>query len=429
MKYKQIDSKLFIENRKNFVKKLLPNSIVILHSNDIYPTNADGSFDFKQNSDLFYLTGMDQEETILVLMPDYPDKNFREVLFTRRTNELIATWEGHKYTQEEATYTSGIKNVIWADEFYKWLNIFMNHCENCYLVTNEHDRFSNEVAYKSIRFANEMREKYPLHTYHRATPIIHQLRMVKSKIEVEQLQTAMDITEKAFRRILKFVKPNVTEYEIEAEITHEFLRNRATGHAYSPIIASGENACVLHYVDNNQICKKGDLLLMDFGAEYANYSADLSRTIPVSGKFTPRQKAVYNAVLRVMKKATAMLRPGTLLDEYHKEVGKLMESELIGLKLLDKTDVKKQDPKNPLYKKYFMHGTSHYLGLDTHDVGDKYMPIKAGNVFTCEPGIYIRKEKIGIRLENDILVTAKGQVDLMKNIPIEVEEIEELMNS
>jgi Xaa-Pro aminopeptidase len=429
MKYLPIDNTLFVKNRKRFSEKMKEKCLAVFISNDQMPKSADQTFSFKQNPDLFYLSGIDQEETFLLLFPDAPQKKFREVLFIRKTNEYLAVWEGEKLTKEKAAEVSGVKTVLWTDEFQNIFNMLMFQAKGCYLNLNEHDRASGNVPYHEIRFAKETQEKYPLHEYHRAAPIMHRLRSVKNNIEVELLQTACDITQKGFERILKFVKPGVYEYEIEAEITHEFLRSRATGHAYHPIIASGKDSCILHYDKNNKICLEGEVLLMDFGAEYANYCADLSRTIPVSGKFTKRQKEVYNAVLRVMKEATQMLRPGNTLEELGKEVGKIVESELIGLGLLKKADVKDQNPDNPLYKKYFMHGTSHFLGLDVHDVGCRHEPFKDGMVFTCEPGIYIREENIGIRLENDILITDDKPFDLMKHIPIEADAIEEIMNS
>ncbi len=428
MKYSSINAKLFTENRKRFTAELAKISILILNSNDEFPRSGDQSYTFKQSPDLFYLSGIDQEQSILMLFPDSPIPAYKEILFLKETNEHIAIWEGQKYTKEEASKTSGIKTIVWLDQFPAILQILMHNAENVYLNTNENDRYVHTVPYKDLRFIDEIKSKFPLHNYHRAAPIFKKLRAIKSSIEIELTQTACDITEKAFRRVLKFVKPGVTEYEIEAEIIHEFIKNRATGHAYNPIIASGKNACVLHYNNNNQLCKAGDVILFDFGAEYANYNADLSRSIPVSGKFTKRQKDVYNAVLRVMKEATKMLVAGNVLDEYHIEVGKLMEKELIGLKLLDKTDVKNQNKAMPLYKKYFMHGTSHFLGLDVHDIGNRYNKMKAGMIFTCEPGIYIQEEGLGIRLENDILITEKGNIDLMKNIPIEANEIEDLMH-
>lgn len=427
MKYHPISNSLFIENRKRFVKQLKPNSLAAFNSNDIMPTNADGTMGFKQNSDLFYLSGIDQEESILVLFPDSKNPEHREILFLKETNEHIAIWEGHKYSKEEATATSGIKKVYWLSQFFTIFNTLMSECENVYLNSNEHTRAFVEVETRDARFVKWCHQRYPIHHYHRSAPVMHNLRAIKSKHEIDLIQKACDITEKGFRRLLKFVKPGVMEYEIEAELLHEFVRNRSQGFAYGPIIASGFNACVLHYTQNNQKCKAGDVLLLDVAAEYANYASDLTRCIPVSGKFTKRQKDVYNAVLRVMRLAAKMLVVGNTINKYHKEVGKMMEEELIGLGLLKSAEVKKQNPENPLYKKYFMHGTSHFLGLDVHDVGDFNRPLEEGMVFTCEPGIYIREESLGIRLENDILVTKKGPVDLMKNIPIEAEEIEELM--
>lgn len=427
MKYTAIDKNLFIENRKKFIAQLQANSIAIFHSNDEMPRSGDGTFPFRQQSDLLWLSGIDQEQSILVLAPNHPLPEYREVLFLRKTNEHIAVWEGHKYTKEEAREVSGIQYVYWVDDFQTMLPVMMHHSKSVYVNLNENDRFITEVVYRDERCARELKSKYPNHIYERSGPIMAKLRAIKSDAEVKQMQVASDITEKAFRRVLGFVRPGVMEYQIEAEITHEFLWNRATGHAYSPIIASGASANVLHYTENNRECKDGDVILMDFGAEYANYAADLTRSIPVNGKFTKRQKDVYNAVLRVMKAATKMLVVGNIIPKYHEEVGKLMEQELIGLGLLKAEDVKKQDPKQPLYKKYFMHGTSHFLGLDVHDIGNRYEPMQAGMVFTCEPGIYIPEENLGIRIENDILITTKGPLDLMANIPIEADEIEELM--
>ena len=428
MKYTTINTTLFTENRKKFEKLLPVGAMAIINSNDEFPRSGDQTFTFKQNADLFYLSGIDQENSILILFPNCPNPLYRSVLFLKQTNEHIAIWEGHKYSKEEARKTSGIESIFWINDFETIFPGIMHYAHTIYLNSNENDRYVHEVPYRDLRFAEKLRNRYPLHKYERAAPIMCQLRMVKSEIEVALTKTACDITEKAFRRVLKFAKPGVTEYEIEAEIIHEFIRNRATGHAYNPIIASGRNACVLHYNDNNQVCNSGEVILFDFGAEYANYNADLSRSIPVSGRFTDRQKVVYNAVHRVMKEASKMLVAGTIWNEYHDEVGKVMESELIGLGLIDKHDVKKQDPKNPLYKKYFMHGTSHHLGLDVHDISDRYEPFKAGNILTCEPGIYILEENLGIRLENDILITKDGNIDLMANIPIEADHIEELMN-
>ncbi len=428
MKYKAIDSQLFVENRKRFTAQLKANSIAIFNSNDEMPRSADGHFPFRQNPDLFYLTGIDQENTTLILMPDHPNEEMREILFITQSNEVIATWIGHKYTKDEARQSSGIQTIYWSSQFNDMLPSFMHRFDNCYLNLNEHNRMHTDVIDKDLRFAREMRENFPLHEYHRSAPIMHRLRAIKSDIEIQLMRQAVGITGKAFDRVLKFVKPGVAEYEIEAEIMHEYLRNRATGPAYGSIIASGKDSCILHYVDNNKICKDGDILLMDFGAEYANYAADLSRTIPVNGRYSERQKAVYNAVLGALKFAKSILKPGILLDEYTKEVGKFVEAELIQLQLLDKKEVANQDPKKPLYKKYLMHGISHFLGIDVHDVGLRYEPVKAGMVFTCEPGIYIKEEGLGIRIENDLLVTENGVVDLMDGVPIEVEEIEEVMN-
>jgi Xaa-Pro aminopeptidase len=428
MKYKPLSSKLYKLNRANFAKALQPNAIAIFHSNDMMPRTGDAFHKFRQNSDLLYLSGLDQEEVVVVLFPDCPNKNWREIVFTKKTNEHIAIWEGEKYTKEQARKISGIQSIYWLEEIDRVLTEMIILSDMIYLNGNENYRFNSPVQYKDLRFLEDLKKAFPFHRIERSQPIMKRLRMVKSKHEVQAIQKAADLTEKAFRRVLKFTKPGVMEYEIEAEITHEFLRNAATGHAYEPIIASGANACVLHYLENNKPCQNGDLLLMDFGAEYANYAADMTRTIPVSGHFTKRQKQVYKAVLKVMKASIEMLRPGTNINEYHKEVGKIMESQLIKIGLLDKTDVKNQSKNNPLYKQYFMHGTSHHLGLDVHDIGNFYTDIQAGMVFTCEPGIYIPQESLGIRLEDDILVTDDNPVNLMKNIPIEIEEIESIMN-
>jgi Xaa-Pro aminopeptidase len=431
MRYKKINNGLFKLNRKRLIKELRPRSVAVFNANDIMPTNADGTMRFRQNSDLFYLTGVDQEETILVLCPDYPDKKYREVLFVRETNEQIATWEGHKLTKEEAREVSGIETVLWTSDFHRIFNtmMVMGGVEQVYLNTNEHYRADVLVESRDSRFIKWCKEKYPLHQYTRIAPIMSKLRAVKSRHELEQMQEACNITEKAFRRILKFVKPGVKEYEIEAEFVHEFIRNGSRGFAYEPIIASGSNSCVLHYIENNRVCKSGDVLLLDVGAEYANYNADMTRTIPVSGRFTKRQKEVYNAVLRVKRAAYKLLRPGTVYFDYHKEVQRVMESELLKLKLIDKTDIKNQKPERPVVMKYFMHGTGHHLGLDVHDTGNMFHKMKEGMVWTVEPGIYIKEEGLGIRLENNVVITKNGVKDLMKHIPIEAEEIEDLMSS
>ena len=429
MKYLPIDNQLFINNRKSFSEKLATNTIAIFNANDVMPTNADGTMPFRQNNDLFWLSGVDQEESVLVIFPDHTDKSQREILFLKETNEHIAIWEGAKLTKEGALKTAGIKTVYWLNELEGKLAELIGKSNGIYLNNNIHSRSASAVETRDNRFRKMITDKFSAKTILEVAPIMHELRAIKSDFEIKLMQNASDITEKGLRRILPFIKPGVMEYEIEAELMHEFLRNRSNGFAYQPIIGSGVDSCVLHYIDNNKACKDGDILLMDFGAEYANYASDLTRTIPVNGKFTNRQKAVYNSVLHVMKEATNMLRPGTIFKEYNAEIGRIMELELIKLGLLDKHDVQKQDAKNPLFKQYFMHGTSHYLGLDVHDVGDFDWPMKEGMVFTCEPGIYILEEELGIRLENDILVTANGPDDLMKNIPIEAEEIEHLMNS
>lgn len=425
MKYSKINNNLFVENRNKFKNKLKKNTLAIFNSNDVMPTNADGTMPFCQNSDLFWLSGIDQEESLLVIFPDNDTE--KEILFLKETNEHIAIWEGEKLNKKEAYNVSGISTVYWLSELENKLKELVDKCDGIYLNKNMHSRSTSEVETRDDRFRKNIISAFEKNIYESA-PIMHELRSQKSEIEINLIQNACNITEKGVRRILPIIKPGIMEYEIEAELMHEFLKNRSSGFAYQPIIGSGKNSCVLHYIENNQECKDGDILLMDFGAEYANYSSDLTRTVPVNGRFTNRQKSVYNSVLLVMKEATKMLRPGTLFKEYNKEIGKIMESELIKLKLLDSHDVRKQDPKKPLYKKYFMHGTSHYLGLDVHDVGSFEWPMREGMVFTCEPGIYIFEEEIGVRLENDILITSSGPNDLMKNIPIEVEEIEELMN-
>ena len=429
MKYLPVNQQLFLYNRKNFVSRLKSSAIAIFNANDEFPRSGDQTFVFKQNADFFYLTGIDQEQSILILFPDCPNTLYREVLFLRQTSEHIAVWEGHKYTKEEAKQVSGIKSVFWLSEFDAILHSIINYAENIYINTNENDRFSFDVPYRDLRMLDKLRVQYPLHHYQRSAPIMRDLRAVKSEIEIELTKRACAITRDAFIRTLKFVKPGVAEYEIEAEVTHEFLRQRATGHAYSPIIASGKNAIVLHYIDNNQVCNDGDVILFDFGAEYANYNADMSRSVPVSGRFTKRQRQVYDAVLKVMREATKLIVAGAVWNDYHDEVGKIMTSELIGLGLLDKYDVEKQDPKMPAYKKYFMHGTSHHLGLDVHDFASRYKPFEVGNILTCEPGIYIPQENLGIRLENNILITKGGNIDLMADIPIDGDEIESIMNS
>ncbi|WP_026836707.1 aminopeptidase P family protein [Gillisia sp. JM1] len=430
MKYDLIDNSLYTKNRKNFMSKMKSKSLAVFNSNDIYPISADSTMPFQQARDIFYLSGVDQDKSILVLFPDAPNKKHREILFLTETNDHIAVWEGEKLTKEKAFETSGIKTVYWLKEFEKVFFEIMTQSETIYFNTNEHYRANIETQTREARFIEWCKQKYPAHQVAKSNPILQRLRSVKDQIELDQMQKACDITEKGFRRTLGFVKPGVWEYQIEAEMMHEFLNNRSQGFAYTPIIASGNNANVLHYVENNQQCKAGDLILLDTGAEYANYSSDMSRTIPVSGKFTARQKEVYNAVNRVKNDAQKMLVPGTIWADYHVEVGKLMTSELLGLGLLDKADVKNEDPDWPAYKKYFMHGTSHHIGLDTHDYGILTEPMQANQVFTVEPGIYIPAEGFGIRLEDDLVIQEKGEpFNLMRNIPIEADEIEDLMNS
>lgn len=426
MRYAPIPPELFIENRARLTAQFLPNSLAVLNANDMMPTNADGVMRLVQNADLFYLTGVEQEETILLLFPDAPDEKMREVLFLRETSEEIAIWEGHKLTIEEARKRTGIRNVRWLAEFPRIFQTLMTDCAHVYLNTNEHKRANCEVQTRDGRFIRKVQEQFPLHDLQRLAPLMHRLRVVKSAPEVELIKQACDLTEKGFRRVLKFVKPGVNEMEIEAEFVHEFTRGGGT-FAYSPIIASGANACVLHYDENNRVCKKGDLLLMDVGAGYANYKSDLTRAIPVSGRFSRRQKQVYNAVLRVMRGGIKLAVPGKLPREWTKECDLLMQEELLTLGLLTKADIKKQDPDRPALKKYFMHGIGHPLGIDVHDVGLMSQPIQPGWVLTVEPGIYLRAEGLGVRIENDILVTADGQIDLMSSIPVEVEEIEDLM--
>lgn len=429
MKYHQIDRNLFIKNRKKFTAEMKPKSVAVFNSNDIYPISADSTMPFQQHRDIFYLSGVDQEESVLILCPDAPYEHLREMLFVRETNEHIAVWYGEKLTKERATEVSGIKNVYWLQDLEKTLFEVMSYCDTMYINTNEHYRSAVETQTREDRFIKWWKEKYPAHQVAKSNPILQRLRSVKESEELDLIQQACNITEKGFRRLLGFVKPGVMEYEVEAELLHEFVRNRSKGFAYGPIIASGKNANVLHYIENNQQCKEGDLLLLDVAAEYANYSSDLTRTIPVSGRYTDRQKAIYNAVLRVKNEATKMLLPGTLWKQYHIEVGKIMTSELLGLGLIDKADVQNEDPAWPAYKKYFMHGTSHHMGLDTHDYGLLSLPMEANMVFTVEPGIYIPAEGLGIRLEDDVVIQAKGEpFNLMRNIPIEIEEIESLMN-
>jgi len=426
MRYETIANSLFIKNREKLLTKIKPNSIAIVLSNDEMPRSGDSLFPYRQNADLFYLCGINQEDTVLMLCPDFPDESLREVLFITRSNQLLETWVGHKLTKEEATKISGINKVFFIDEMENVMRDLFLHSENIYLPTNEYLKFKTPVITRDLRFIAEMKQKYPLHNYFRLTPLVTDLRIIKEAEETEMIKKAINITNSAFRRVLKFVKPNVAEYEVEAEIMHEFLKNRATGHAFMPIIASGKDACTLHYITNEKNCISGDLLLIDFGADFANYAADITRTIPVSGKFTERQRQVYQAVLNVQKEATQLLVPGNTIFEYNKAVLEIMDKQLVDLGLYTAQEAANQSAEKPLVKKYMPHNISHHLGIDVHDVGSRFLKLQKNMIFTCEPGIYIKEEGIGIRLENDILVEDKP-INLSQNIPIEIEEIEELM--
>jgi Xaa-Pro aminopeptidase len=428
MRYEKIDSELFQINRNHLKKLLKPKSIVILQSNDLMPTNADGTMGFRQNNDIFYLTGIDQEDTILILFPDFQDESFREVLFIKETNEHIKIWEGEKLTKQEAHEISEIKKIFWSSQFNVILQRMIFEAEYVYLNLNEHEGGNSHFESRERRYINEFKHKFPLHTILRLAPLMHQLRIIKQPSELKYIKKAIAITHKGFRRIADKLKPNIYEFELEAELIHEFLLNRSRNHAFHPIIASGKNACVMHYITNNDICKDGEMVLLDIGAEYANYNADMTRCLPVNGKFSERQKEVYQSVLKIMKEGKQMLVAGNTMDNLRHEIAKVVESELIHLKLLSKEEIKNQNPEFPLYRKYFPHGISHHLGLDVHDVGNKHEPFSNGMLFTCEPGIYIQEEKLGIRLENNILITSTSNFDLMEDIPLEIEEIEELMN-
>lgn len=429
MRYLPLPSEIFVENRKKFNAELKPNSLAVFTSNDIYPTSADGHMAFKQATDILYLSGADQEESILVLFPDAHKPELREVLFLKETNETIAVWEGAKFTKDKAFEISGIKTVFWLQDFERVFTEMAVNAERIYINGNEHLRAHVETETRNDRMVDWLKEHYPGHEYERSQPILHKLRGIKSELEIDVLQKAADITRKGYERVLKFIKPGVWEYELEAEFMHEFLMNRSTGFAYTPIIATGNNANVLHYIENNDQVKDGDLILFDVGAEYGNYACDVTRCFPANGKFTERQKEIYNAVLRVHDGAIALLRPGVFLGDYHVEVGKLMTKELLDLGLITAEDVANEDPSWPAYKKYFMHGTSHYLGLDVHDYGLWNVPVEEGMVFTVEPGIYIPDEELGIRIEDDIVITKDGHRNLTRAIPKTVEEIEAFMAS
>lgn len=429
MRYDPIDPQLFLRNRERLRGLLKPDSIVIVLANDIYPTNADGTMAFKQNADLFHLTGVDQEDTVLVLMPDAKDPKEREILFVKETSEHIAIWDGEKLSKEQARAATGIERIEWSHSFESWLHRLIPQADHIYLATNEHLRAATVVETANDRFIRKCQARYPLHRYERLAPLMHRLRITKDPVEVEIIRRACDITEAGFRRLLGFVKPGVGEWEIEAELLHEFVRRGSRGFAYTPIIGSGKNACVLHYIENDKVCQDGDMLLLDVAAEYAGWASDLTRTIPVNGRFSRRQREVYDAVLRVFRGANGILRPGNTPMEYQQQVIGLMEAELVNLGLIGAKEAKEQGPDKPLVKKYFMHGTSHHLGLDVHDVAPPHEPFAEGMVFTIEPGIYIREEGLGVRIENDVLIGKDRNIDLMESIPIEAEEIEELMNA
>jgi len=429
MRYEPICTDFLIRNRDKLRATLKPGSLVIVHANDSYPTNADGTLPFKQNSDLFYLTGVEQEETVLLLMPDSPDPKEREILFLKETSDRIAVWEGEKLTKEQASAATGIERIEWVQNFESFFHRMAPQVEHIYLTTNEHLRATSVVETRNARFIKECQARYPLHRYERLAPLLHRLRMIKDKEEIRIMQRACDITGQGFRRVLNFIKPGVGEWEIEAELLHEFVRRGSRGFAYSPIIGSGKNACILHYVANDRICKDGDLVLMDVAAEYAGWASDLTRTVPVNGKFTKRQRLVYDAVLRVLRGANELLRPGNSPMEYQKQVIEIMERELVKIGLFTAKEARAQGPEKALVRKYFMHGTSHHLGLDVHDVCPPHEPFAEGMVFTIEPGIYIREEAIGVRIENDVVIGKKSNSDLMRNIPIEADEIETLMHA
>ncbi len=428
MRYQSVNKSLFIKNRNKVSEKLLKNSVAILNSNDQMPRNGDQNFTFRQNSDFFYFTGIEQEKSILLIYPDSKIEENKEILFILKPDVNLEIWEGHKLTKKEASEISGIKTVKWLDDFEMTMREIIILSENIYLNSNEYAKFTTEIDSRDLRFISDIKKMFPLHNYQRLAPIITKLRLIKEPEEIELMQKACDITTNAFHRVLKFVKPGVKEYEIEAEITYEFIRNGAGGHAYQPIVASGKDNCVLHYVFNDKVCSDGDLVLMDFGAEYAHYSADTTRTIPVNGKFSQRQKDVYSSVLNVMKNATKLIKKGSTINQINKEVNLLVEEELVKLGLADKKEIADEKTRNTVRMKYFMHGNSHFMGLDVHDVGYKDTILEPGMVLSCEPGIYISEENIGIRLENDILVTEDGQIDLLANEPVEIDEIEKLMS-
>lgn len=427
MKHLPLNPQLFIENRKRFVKEMKSNSIAIFNSNDEVPTNGDALYRFQQNSNLYWLCGIEQEDTMVIFFPDCPDAKYREVLVLVRPNELKEKWDGKRLRAKEATALCGIETVVWLDSIDALLQTWIHLADTIYLDTNENDRKASAIETRDYRYVQQMKQRYPLHKYERSAKILKDLRSIKTKYEIEVTQHAIDITEKAFRRLLQFIKPGVMEYEIEAELVHEFLRNRAKGEAYASIIASGDHARTLHYIANSEECKDGELILMDFGANYGGYAADLTRTVPVNGRFSKRQKAVYNACLHLHDYAKSLLKPGITIVDYTEKVGEEATQQFLKIGLLKKSDVKNEDKENRAYRKYLYHGISHHLGIDVHDLGTRTSPIKAGMLFTVEPGIYIEEEHMGVRIENNIWITKNGNVDLFKNIPISAEEIESLM--
>lgn len=427
MKYIALNSAIFVGNRKRFTEKMEPDSIAIFNSNDELPRNGDQLYTFKQNSDLYWLTGIEQEDTMLIIFPGNPDPRYREVLVLVRPNELKEKWDGHRLRVKEAEAISGIQTIVWLDSLEGLLQPWIHIADTIYLNSNENDRKANVILVRDYRYADEMQLRYPFHQYKRSAKILRELRAIKTSLEVEVMQQAVNITEKAFRRLLQFIKPGVFEFEIEAEIYHEFLRNRATGPAYSSIIASGDRARTLHYVSNNQECKDGELILMDFGAEYGGYCADLTRTIPVNGKFTDRQRVIYNACLHLHNYAKSILKPGISIIDYTEMMGDEATKVFIHINLLHQNDINKETPENRAYRKYLYHGISHHLGIDVHDLGTRIEPLLPGMLLTVEPGIYIEEEKMGVRIENNIWITENGNDDLFKNIPITAEDIEELM--
>ncbi len=429
MRYTRLPASFFVANRARLAALLPPGALAVLHSNDVMPTNADGVMGFCQNSNLYYASGIDQEESVLLLFPSARDPKKREILFVRETSELLEIWEGAKLSKPEAREVSGLETVLWTSEFPRVLRELMIEAQTVFLDLNEHARADTTVETRQRRFVEQVRRDFPLHPLHRLAPLLTRLRMIKAPEEIEAIRAASRVTESGFRRLLQFVKPGVAEYEIEAELLHEYTRGRSRGWSYSPIIASGKNACVLHYVENNAICASGELILLDVAAETANYRSDMTRTIPANGRFTPRQRAVYDAVLRVLRACCALLRPGLTPEDYREKSNRLMEAELIDLGLIDAEAVKNQDADAPLFRQYFMHGMSHHIGIDVHDVSDSALPFAAGMLLTVEPGIYIREEGLAVRLENLILIGETGNEDLMASVPIEADEIETLMQA